>query len=354
MKSSFSLLSLLSAVASVSAHGFLAGFQVNNGDVLKAPSPNNADSPNNSPIRSVSSPDPNYLTSNPAITCGPNSKAGTTVANVNPGDTMSFDWEGADGSNWPHNTGPMITYMASCGDQDCNSISNPADLKWFKIDQVGRKPNSADWAQADLMKGGVATVSVPSDLAPGNYMVRHEIIALHLATTIDMAEFYPGCVALKVGGSQTGTPKSSDLVSFPGAYKDSDPGIFDPDVFNSRVQYIFPGPEVAALSGSGGTGSNSGSSAGSGTNGGSGSGSSGNANGGSSNGGTSNNGGSSGSGSGSSSGTTPAPSGSSKSCSIKKRTLLAGSNKEVLIRPRHFSRVMRRLVSDLTKAKHVY
>lgn len=250
----------------------------------------------------------------------------------------------------------MITYMASCGDQDCNSISDPASLKWFKIDQVGRKPNSADWVQADLMKGAVATVSVPSDLAPGNYMVRHEIIALHLAIAIDKAEFYPGCVALKVGGSQTGTPKSSDLVSFPGAYKDSDPGIFDPDVFNSQVQYIFPGPEVASLSGSGSGGNNgssSGSGSSSGANGGSssGSGSSGNANGG----GSSNNGGASNSGSsGSGSGTTPKPSGSSKSCSIKKRTLLAGSNKEVSIRPRHFSRVMRRLVSDLTKARHVY
>lgn len=98
MKSSFSILSLLSAVVSVSAHGYLAAFQVNNGDVFKSPTPG-SNSPNNSPIRSVSSPDPNYLTSNPAITCGPNSQAGTVIANVNPGDSMSFDWEGADGSN---------------------------------------------------------------------------------------------------------------------------------------------------------------------------------------------------------------------------------------------------------------
>ena len=39
------------------------------------------------------------------------------------------------------------------------------------------------------------------------------------------AEFYPACVQLTVGGSQTGQPSSSEEVSLPGAYSDTDPGI---------------------------------------------------------------------------------------------------------------------------------
>ena len=95
--------------------------------------------------------------------------------------------------------------------------------------------------------GAVANVTIPSNLAPGNYMIRHEIIALHLAPTMGGAEFYEGCAQLKVGGSQTGQPKASDLVSLPGAYKDDDPGIFV-NIFNSNFKtYSFPGPPIATF-----------------------------------------------------------------------------------------------------------
>ncbi|KAF9040033.1 glycoside hydrolase, partial [Panaeolus papilionaceus] len=200
-----------------------------------------------SPIRSVSSQDPNYGTSNPAITCGPDSKAGKEVAEVAPGAEMSFVWKDASGGPWPHNIGPILTYMASCGNQNCNQIGDPANLKWFKIEQVGRKGNSDEWVQNDVKDGAPSTATIPENLAPGNYMVRHEIIALHIATERGKAEFYPGCVAVKVTGTGTGVPNASDLVSFPGAYKDSDPGIFTPDIFNANVKYVFPGPKIATL-----------------------------------------------------------------------------------------------------------
>ena len=98
-----------------------------------------------------------------------------------------------------------------------------------------------------LDDGGVDTVTIPSNLAPGNYLIRHEIIALHLATQRRGAEFYPACTQLRIGGSQTGKPADSELVSFPGAYSDDDPGIYDPDVYNPAVPYQFPGPNVAAF-----------------------------------------------------------------------------------------------------------
>lgn len=140
----------------------------------------------------------------------------------------------------------MLTYMASCGSVTCDKF-NQADAQWFKIDQVGRKPNSPNWVQDDLKNGGVASVKIPANLAPGNYLIRHEIIALHLGTSLGGAEFYPGCAQLKVGGSGSGVPKASELVKIPGAYSDNDPGIFDRDVFNVNAPYVMPGPAFASL-----------------------------------------------------------------------------------------------------------
>lgn len=80
------------------------------------------------------------------------------------------------------------------------------------------------------MDGKTYTTSVPANLKSGQYLVRHEIIALHLADTKGGAEFYPSCTQVNVKGSGTGTPSASELVSFPGAYKDTDAGIFDKNV----------------------------------------------------------------------------------------------------------------------------
>jgi hypothetical protein len=74
-----------------------------------------------------------------------------------------------------------------------------------------------------MKSGGIATYTIPKCLAPGYYLVRHEIIALHSAYTYLGAQVYPGCHQLKVSG--TGTTKPTGLVSFPGAYKAADAGI---------------------------------------------------------------------------------------------------------------------------------
>lgn len=77
------------------------------------------------------------------------------------------------------------------------------------------------------------------------------------------AEFYASCSQLKVSGSGTGKPSSDELVSFPGAYRDDDPGIFTPKVFDPGFHYDFPGPKIASFIAEGGGNSDSGSSSGS-------------------------------------------------------------------------------------------
>lgn len=91
----------------------------------------------------------------------------------------------------------------------------------------------------------VYQVTLPQNLSPGGYLIRHEvsfsqyvtcsdselffqIIALQLAVSVGGAEFYPMCTQVMIGGSSSGTP--SPTVSFPGAYSDTDPGIYDPNV----------------------------------------------------------------------------------------------------------------------------
>ncbi|KAF7304390.1 hypothetical protein HMN09_00841100 [Mycena chlorophos] len=182
-----------------------------------------------------------------------------SVATVNPGDEMRFLWQGGDLSTWPHNIGPLMWYMTECPG-NCTTY-NSSTAEWFKISQLGRIPNdpNGDWYQNNIyIQANVTTnVTLPSNIAPGNYLVRHEIIALHLATSLGGAEFYPSCTQIRVAGSGTGKPTQEELVTFPGAYSDTDPGILVPDVFDlPPPPYTFPGPPVAAFvtQGAGATG----------------------------------------------------------------------------------------------------
>jgi len=237
----FSLLALLPSM--VAGHGFVQDITLD-GKFFKG-NPVGGPPTGRSAIRQVNSQNPIKGAMNRNVNCGNGATLASLVLDANPGSKLTFNWRAADGSKWPHNTGPILTYMASCGNTTCDKF-DPINAQWFKIQQDGRKSNG-DWHQVDLFNGGVSAASIPDTLAPGNYMVRHEIIALHLAASLGGAEFYEGCVQLRVGGDQTGAPQPSDLVSLPGAYSDNDPGILDPNAFNPQSKYAFPGPPVTKL-----------------------------------------------------------------------------------------------------------
>ncbi|KAG6895561.1 hypothetical protein C0992_000609 [Termitomyces sp. T32_za158] len=245
MKFAPSILFPVAFAASTLAHGFVSQITVD-GKVFKGNVPNGKEDP--SIIRLISTTSPVKKTSNPDLNCGAGAPhPAADIGNAMPGSKLEFTWDAGNGENWPHNTGPLMTYMASCGSTTCDKFDS-TQAKWFKIDQQGRKDDgSGDWIQADVMAGQPARVTLPANLASGNYLIRHEIIALHLATSLGGAEFYPSCSQFTVGGSQTGAPTGKELVSFPGAYNDNDPGIFDPQVFNAGAGYTFPGPPIAAF-----------------------------------------------------------------------------------------------------------
>lgn len=83
------------------------------------------------------------------------------------------------------------------------------------------------------------TSKIPSNLAPGNYLIRHELLALHQANT---PQFYPECAQLVVTGSGTVSAPADHLYSIPSYASASDPGVNVSSVFSlvSPGQHYLP------------------------------------------------------------------------------------------------------------------
>jgi hypothetical protein len=88
---------------------------------------------------------------------------------------------------------------------------------------------------------GKQTITIPSCIAPGQYLLRGELIALHSAGSYPGAQFYMECAQVNIiAGSASKTPST---VSLPGAYKGSDPGITY-NLYSGQKTYTAPGPSV--------------------------------------------------------------------------------------------------------------
>jgi cellulase len=123
----------------------------------------------------------------------------------------------------------------------------PEDVEFFKIAETAYDPKTRVWGSDAMMaKNNTETVTIPSDIKPGTYVVRHEIIALHNALNDDYkrkisgAQFYPQCAQVKITGDGTATPAGS---KFPGAYKWDDKGILI-NLFFRPNEYLSPGGPV--------------------------------------------------------------------------------------------------------------
>lgn len=122
---------------------------------------------------------------------------------------------------WLHPVGPMSVWLAPCG-QDCDSV-NVNEVGWFKIWEAGllEGPNLSEgvWYQKQFQNWdgtpALWPVTIPVSLRPGLYMVRHEILSIHVE---NKPQFYPECAHLNVTGAGNAFPPEEYLKKFPGVY----------------------------------------------------------------------------------------------------------------------------------------
>lgn len=173
----------------------------------------------------------------PDIICHKNASPGTLTATVSAGGTVQFKWP----ATWPHPYGPMLTYIARCPGE-CTKVDKTA-LRWVKIQEAGIDYATQKWASAEMVaNGGLWTTTVPKSIAPGNYVFRHETIALHGGGTLNGAQNYPQCFNIQITGNGTANPTG---VLGTQLYKANDPGIYM-NPYTTITDYKIPGPALWA------------------------------------------------------------------------------------------------------------
>lgn len=103
--------------------------------------------------------------------------------------------EAIGGQHW----GPVQVYMSKVA--DASSSSADGSSSWFKVFQdtwakaPGSSAGDADyWGTKDLTTCcGRMNVLIPADIAPGDYLLRAEALALHAASVSGGYQFYVSC-----------------------------------------------------------------------------------------------------------------------------------------------------------------
>jgi hypothetical protein len=257
MRSTATLASFVLAPVLVSAHGRITNITTPSGTLYTGWDPEVALSINTSSLPQLAAwsasnlgnifvPPSSFNTSN--ITCHFNSAPGALHVNTTSGDTLKLQW-----NEWPtSHVGPVMNYLAPC-----NSSCTDADkekLKWVKIDEMGWLNSTGSelglggtWASDLLIKNGFSwEVRIPEGLAEGAYVLRHEIIALHVANEVNGAQAYPQCVNIFIGKN---TKQSEDVNKIEGGvvgselYSATDKGILV-DIHGNVTGYEIPGPKL--------------------------------------------------------------------------------------------------------------
>jgi cellulase len=254
MTASVILLALASAV-SVSAHGYIDRIEAS-GQAYTGYNPSIApwqavqDSPGwanwatdlgyvPSDAKSLSSPD---------IVCHKSSVNAPKTVTIAAGSEIRLHW-----NQWPSDShkGPIMDYIARCSNDDCTTVDKTS-LKFVKIAQQSQiswgagngKPGR--WAQDVLTENGLWwTVKIPASLAPGSYVLRHEILALHSAYNEGGAQFYPQCINLIITGSGTANPSGVPATQL---YNSKDGGIIY-GIYNDEQKPVYKAPGPAVWSG---------------------------------------------------------------------------------------------------------
>ncbi|KAK3503416.1 glycosyl hydrolase family 61-domain-containing protein [Neurospora crassa] len=235
-----SLLAVLAGAASVAAHGHVSNIVIN-GEYYRGfdSSLNYMANPPAVVGWKANNQDNGFVGpdafSSPDIICHKDATNAKGHAVVKAGDKISIQWE-----TWPEShKGPVIDYLANCGASGCETVDKTS-LEFFKIDEVGLV-DGQKWGSDQLIANNNSwLVEIPPTIAPGFYVLRHEIIALHSAGQPNGAQNYPQCFNIQVTGSGTEKPAG---VKGTALYKPDDAGI-SVNIYQSLSSYSIPGPAL--------------------------------------------------------------------------------------------------------------
>ncbi|KAF1956604.1 glycoside hydrolase family 61 protein [Byssothecium circinans] len=141
--------------------------------------------------------------------------------------------------------GPTQYYLAKVPSGASVTSWDGSGAVWFKIGTTMPSVNSQkqmSWPAQNEYK--TANATIPNATPNGDYLLRVEHIALHMASQANKAQFYLSCSQIKITGGGSGSP--GPLASFPGAYKSADPGILVDlnKISQAPDTYKPPGPVV--------------------------------------------------------------------------------------------------------------
>lgn len=159
----------------------------------------------------------------PSLACNDPGTPAEEYATVAAGATIEAYYRG-----WPHDIGAIVVWMAYCGAEPtaCASFNGTEGRRWFKIDQAGLLSGTVRegvWAQREMVARNYTWgVRVPERLRAGAYLIRHELIALHVPFT---PEFYPECAHLWVVGGGGEVPGEEYMAAIPGVWESDGKGL---------------------------------------------------------------------------------------------------------------------------------
>lgn len=164
--------------------------------------------------------DPVFNVSSPFLACNtPGTTAAATI-DIQAGENITALY-----FYWLHPVGPMSVWLAACPQGGGCADVDVNELDWFKIWHAGLVDDGAlglaesMWYQKAFQKWDNSPaewpVQIPSTLKPGMYLVRHEIMSIHVA---GKPQFYPECAHLNVSGTGMALPPREYYKKIPGVY----------------------------------------------------------------------------------------------------------------------------------------
>jgi lytic cellulose monooxygenase (C1-hydroxylating) len=178
------------------------------------------------------------------IICHLDSGNAPRTATVAAGSEIMLGW-----TDWPRSHhGPVIDYLARCNNGDCTT-ADKTQLRFFKVAQKGQISlgegggKTGYWASDEFIDAGSDwIVKIPSDIAPGSYVLRHEQIALHEGSQAGGAQFYPQCINLEITGGGSKTPSGVPATQL---YTADHSGVHYNYNDETSSSYQIPGPSVS-------------------------------------------------------------------------------------------------------------